>query len=85
MGICMKTTVDISDALHEAARKAAAAESTTIKALIEEGLRKVLDDRKRNKPFRLRNAAFTGRGLHPDLEGVSWDKIREISYEGRGG
>ena len=34
----MKTTVDIADSLFEAARRAAARERTTLRALIEEGL-----------------------------------------------
>ena len=43
----MKTTVEISDALLDEARRAAARERTTVRALIEEGLRKVIKDRRR--------------------------------------
>ena len=81
----MKTTVHIADALLEEARKIAAQEHTTVKAMIEEGLRRTIDDRKRKKTFRLRKATFKGNGLQPDIAGASWEKIREISYEGRGG
>jgi hypothetical protein len=81
----MKTTVHIADALLEEARKIAAREHTTVKAMIEEGLRRTIDDRKRKKTFRLRKATFKGNGLQPDIAGASWEKIREISYEGRGG
>lgn len=38
----MKTTVDIPDALAEEARKLASREGTTLKVLIEQGLRKVI-------------------------------------------
>ena len=53
--------------------------------MIEEGLRRIIDDRKRKKTFRLRKVTFKGNGLQADIAGASWEKIREISYEGRGG
>jgi hypothetical protein len=81
----MKTTVDILDSLHEEARKVAASENSSIKALIEEGLRNVVDERKNRGRFRLRKAAFKGNGLQADLAGASWEKIRELAYESRGG
>jgi len=81
----MKTTVHIPDSLLEEARKIANQERTTIKALIEEGLRRTIDNRRQKRVFRLRKATFKGNGLHPDAAGVSWEKIREMSYEGRGG
>ena len=85
MYLCMKTTVDISQSLHDEARKIAAGEKTSIKALIEEGLRKVIEERKHRQHFRLRKATFKGNGLQVDLADASWDKIREKIYEGRGG
>ena len=81
----MKTTVHIADTLLEEARKIAAQEQTTVKAMIEEGLRRIIDDRKRKKTFRLRKVTFKGNGLQPDIAGASWEEIREISYKGRGG
>ena len=81
----MKTTVDISDNLFEEARKVAHRDRTTLKVLVEEGLRKIISDRKRRKGFRLRKVTFKGNGLQSHLAGASWDQIRELSYEGRGG
>jgi hypothetical protein len=81
----MKTTVNISDALLEEARKVASQERTTVTSLIEEGLRKTLNDRKRKGRFRLRKASFRGKGLAVDLADASWERIRGIVYEGRGG
>jgi hypothetical protein len=81
----MKTTVQIPDTLFEEARKVARRERITLKALIEEGLRRIIADRKRRSVFRLRKASFKGNGLRPDLAGASWEKIRELTYEGRGG
>ena len=81
----MKTTVHIPDSLLEEARKIASQEQTTIKALIEEGLRRAIDDRKQKRSFRLRKATFRGNGLQPDVADASWEKIRDLSYRGRGG
>jgi hypothetical protein len=85
MVCCMKTTVQIPDSLFEEARKVAHKEKTTIKALVEQGLRKVLSERKKSKSFRLRKATYGGSGLQSHLTGASWDEIIEKSYEGRGG
>lgn len=85
MGNHMKTTVEISNALLEEARRAAARDGTTVRTLIEEGLRRVLVERKKKSRFRLRKATFKGKGLQPQLEGASWDRIRDTIYEGRGG
>ena len=76
----MKTTVHIPDTLLEEARKIANQEQTTIKALIEEGLRLTIESRKQKGKFRLRKATFKGNGLQPEIAGTSWEKIRELSY-----
>lgn len=81
----MKIILQIPDSLFEEARKLAHRERTTLKALIQDGLRRVIADRKKRSRFKLRRATFKGRGLQPQLAGASWEKIRELSYEGRGG
>lgn len=85
MGTHMKTTIDIADALAEEAKQVAAAEGSTLRSLVEEGLRRVLDERGAGRQFRLEKASFKGKGLRPDVKDGSWERIREISYEGRGG
>ena len=42
MGSCMKTTVELSDELLMAAKKAAIERRTTLRALVESGLRREL-------------------------------------------
>lgn len=84
MGIHMKTTVEISDPLLQKARRRASREGTTVRALIERGLRKVLDERAGDRPFTLRDASVGGNGLQDGAKGLSWDQIRELSYKGRG-
>jgi hypothetical protein len=81
----MKTTIQIPDNLPEEALKLAAKEKTRLKALVEEGLRLILDKRNRRSAFQLRKASFKGKGLQPHLAGASWEQIREKIYEGRGG
>jgi hypothetical protein len=80
----MKTTIEISDPLLDKARQLAAREGTTLRALVEQGLRQVVTE-KRRKPFKLRKASFKGTGLHPDLKDATWEEILDISYGDRGG
>ncbi|MBP9145574.1 MAG: DUF2191 domain-containing protein [Thermoanaerobaculia bacterium] len=81
----MKTTFDLPDTLLEEARRVAAARATTVKALVEAGLRRELRERARSTPFALRDASFEGRGLRPEMESASWDRLRELAYGARGG
>jgi hypothetical protein len=81
----MKTTVELPDSLLNEAKRVAAREDTTLRVLIIEGLRKVIAERKRVRAFRLRKATFRGKGLNPDAAGASWERIREMAYEKRGG
>jgi len=81
----MKTTVEISDSLAEEAKRLAARERTTLRALIEAGLRIVLKERRKGVPFRLRDASFRGKGLQPEFRSGDWERIREAAYEERGG
>ena len=81
----MKTTLDISDPLLREARKLAARERTTLRALVEQGLRQVVAEKRRRPAFRLRKASFKGRGLRPEVKDVGWERLRQMAYEGRGG
>jgi Arc/MetJ family transcription regulator len=80
----MKTTIEIADSLLAQAKQAAMEDNTTIRALVEDGLRKVLDERRERKPFKLRDGSVGGRGLKPEFAGAGWDRIRDAIYEGRG-
>jgi hypothetical protein len=81
----VKTTLDISDPLLREARKVALRERTTLRSLVEQGLRQVVTEKKRRKKFRLRKAAYKGRGLRPELRDTGWERLRDVAYEGRGG
>jgi len=82
----MKTTIEIADSLLKETKKLAARERTTVRALVETGLRQVLAQKKsRGGDYRLRDATFKGEGLAPGVSGANWEHIRELAYEGRGG
>jgi hypothetical protein len=80
----MKTTIEISDPVLRQARKLAEREGTTLRALVERGLRHVVAETKPDAPFKLRRASFKGKGLKADLRDASWDKLRDLAYDGRG-
>jgi len=80
----MKTTVEIPDSLLKEVRNLAAQEHTTLRVLVEEGLRRVATERKRVTRFKLRKVAFRGKGLQPRMAGASWQQVRDAAYEGRG-
>ena len=81
----MKTTIEIPQTLLDEARKLASQEGTTLRALVEEGLRRIIAERRHAGAFRLRQATFKGTGLQVGVAGVPWERIRDMAYEGRGG
>lgn len=83
----MKTTIDIPESLLAEAQDLARREGTTLKALTQEGLRKIIAEKSaRKKKFRLRDASVGGGWLNPEFEGPDgWERIRALIYEGRGG
>jgi hypothetical protein len=86
MGAHMKTTIDIADSLLLQAKATAAREGTTVRQLVESGLRNVLQQRASSSPrFALRDGSFKGRGLQVGVSEGHWDELRERAYEGRGG
>ena len=86
MGTHMKTTIEISDPLLRDAKRLALREGTTLRTLVETGLRHELERRKAPAAgFRLRRASFKGKGLQPGVDGLTWDQLRALAYAGRGG
>ena len=78
MGAPMKTTVEISDALFNSAKELAQQNQTTLRALVEEGLRRVLaDSHARAKPaFKLVDARVHGRQILMANPGA-WQQLEE--------
>jgi hypothetical protein len=81
----MKTTIDISDALLTEAKELAAKQGTTVRSLVEEGLRLAIQRHTQGEPFRLRPASFQGDGLREDVSLENWEQIRGMIYGSRGG
>lgn len=85
MGMPVKTTIEIADALLEAARRRARERGTTLRAIVEEGLRAVLDKGDDERPFVLRDASVDGGGLQAGIREGGWERISALIYEGQGG
>jgi hypothetical protein len=81
----MKTTIEMPQTLLDEARKLASQEGTTLRALVEEGIRRTIAERRHAGAFRLRKATFKGTGLQAGVAGAPWERIRDMAYEGRGG
>jgi hypothetical protein len=81
----MKTTIDIPDSLMARCKKVISEQHVTFRSLVEEGLDRVLDERIHRKPFKLRSIPFRGGGFQPGFDEASWERIRDVVYEGRGG
>jgi hypothetical protein len=76
----MRTTVDLPAALLQQAKRRAVREQTTLKAIVERGLRLVLSETTPTSAFKLRRASVKGKGLQPEWRDASWDQIRDLIY-----
>ena len=76
----MKTTIQLPDSLLKEARTLANKEHTTLKSLMEEGLRRIITEHKRHGEFKLRKATFKGKGAQEFLR-----YLRSITIEAVGG
>ncbi|MXY57174.1 MAG: DUF2191 domain-containing protein [Gammaproteobacteria bacterium] len=81
----LKTTIEIADDLAREAKAHAGREGTTLRSLIERGLRLAMRADRRSQRFTLRDASVTGRGMQPGYRDAGWSRIREAAYEDRGG
>lgn len=77
----MKTTVNLPDELLRAAQDLARREGTTLRELLETGLRAVIKERSGDTAFTLADASVGGRGLQPAFRDASWAQIRDAIYE----
>lgn len=78
----MKTTVNLPDELLREAQALARRERTTLKELIETGLRSVVAQRTGGSSrFALADASVEGNGLQQEFRGARWDQIRDTIYQ----
>jgi hypothetical protein len=80
----MKTTIELPEALFDKAKRHARKHKTTLKALIEQGLRQVLATKPGTASFKLRDASVNGKGLNPEFRDAGWEQVRDAIYPGQG-
>jgi hypothetical protein len=80
----MKTTIDMADDTYRRLRRIADKEHTTMRSLIEEGLREVLPRHEHHEQFTFKPVVAQGSGLCKDFAGADWAAVRAAAYEGRG-
>jgi len=81
----MKTTIEIQSELLRKAKETARREGTTLRALVEEGLRTVVQARaKPRRKWKFRMRTWKGK-VQPGIDLTNWEQMRAIIYEGHGG
>lgn len=82
----IKTTIELPDDLLERGKAVARRENSTLKPLIEEGLRLALRERARSRkraaPFAVQ--PFHGDGLSAEFADAGWERIRDEIHRDRG-
>jgi len=79
----MKTTVEISDVLLTRAKRHARRVGRPLRALIEDGLRHVLEAESTRNKYHLPDLSVGKAGGPNPLEGLSWQDLRDEIYGGR--
>jgi hypothetical protein len=79
----VKTTIEIQDALLERAKRLARRSGRPLRALIEEGLRRVLSERPVPHSYELPDASVGDAAAPDPLETLSWQDLRAEIYGGR--
>ncbi len=70
----MKTTVELHDDLLEQARAVARREGTTLRGLVEEGLQRSLEARRKAARRHLDFPSYGGSGLTTEFQGTPWNR-----------
>ena len=79
----MKTTVEIDDQLLTRAKEAARRRKTTLRRLIEQGLRHELSQKPKAKPYRMKDVSVGGGGLLPGVDLSDPDQFLRAAYGDR--
>jgi predicted transcriptional regulator len=80
----MKTTIEISDPLLTQAKRLATRRGTTMRALVERGLRHVIAEEGRAAKFKCVPVTDGLPDVEKGYDSMSWEQVRDILYEGRG-
>jgi hypothetical protein len=76
----VKTTLDIQDALLERAKRHAKRVRRPLRAIVEDGLRRVLSETSPREAYRLRDASVGDPGAPDPLEAFTWQDLRAEIY-----
>jgi hypothetical protein len=76
----MKTMIEISDDLLSLARRRARREQTTLRAVVEDALRRTLAEPPKAAGFRLEKHPFNSEGRDPAFAEGRWDAVRDAIY-----
>ena len=80
---CMKTTIDIADALLARAKRHAQRSGVPLRAVVEEGIRRVLAAEDAPTAYQLPDLSVgDARDANP-LDSLSWPELRDEIYGGR--
>ena len=79
----MKTTIDIADALLVRAKRHAQRAGVPLRAVVEEGIRRVLAAEDAPTTYRLPDLSVGNARDENPLESLSWPDLRDEIYGGR--
>lgn len=80
----MKATVDIAESVLREAKMIAAREGVTLRSLVEEGLRRVIDARAGEQAYALPDMRYGRGGGVPGVDPDDWASIKDL-VRGAGG
>ena len=80
----MKTTIDIHDELLARAKRHATETGRPLRAVVEEGLRRVLSASTARERYTLPDLRVGDPGAADPLERFSWPELRETIYDDSG-
>jgi hypothetical protein len=79
----VKTTLDLDAQLLQRARKLAKRTHRPLRAVVEEGLRRVLAEPTVAQPYRLADCSVGDPDGDDPLERMTWQELRDEIYGGR--
>lgn len=80
----MKTTINIHDELLTRAKRHAKSTGCTLRAVVEDGLRRVLDEPAPAVPYKPEDFRVGDPAGENPLERYTWPELRDLIYEDRG-
>ena len=80
----MKTTIELPDELLKQVRRVARQEGATLRRLVEEGLQRSLEARRKAARRELDFPSYGGNGLTAEFRGAPWSRLRNEIYREQG-